>query len=197
MSTIVSQITSLTIVCSTVYSGADQRKRQSSASLAFVRGIHRRPVNSPHKGPVTWKMLPLDDAIMRIGDIHTSEPGMVCIIGHPSEMYLKFKSREISFVQNIRFNNPIVLKFCTELKGSLPCSEQNFTMIGQLKQMLRTNEISRALSLRWFSDGYPILHKVPGRGWQVSPSKEQLLSSFFNKTFWTFNTIKCISFFNH
>ena len=40
MSTMASQITSLTIVCSAVYSGADQRKHQS-ASLAFVRGIHR------------------------------------------------------------------------------------------------------------------------------------------------------------
>ena len=64
MSTIVSQITSLTIVYSTVYSGADQRKHQSSASLAFVRGIHRRPVNSPHKGPVTRKMFPFDYVIM-------------------------------------------------------------------------------------------------------------------------------------
>ena len=41
MSAIASQITSLTIVYSTVYSGADQRKHQSSASLAFVCGIHR------------------------------------------------------------------------------------------------------------------------------------------------------------
>ena len=49
------QITSLTIVYSTVYSGTDQIKVQSSASLAFVRGIHRWPVNSPHKGPVTRK----------------------------------------------------------------------------------------------------------------------------------------------
>ena len=46
---IASQITSLTIVYSTVYSNADQRKHQSSASVAFVRGIHRSPVNSPHK----------------------------------------------------------------------------------------------------------------------------------------------------
>ena len=58
MGTIASQITSLTIVYSTVYSDADQRKYQSSASLAFVRGIHRRPVNSPHKWPVTRKMFP-------------------------------------------------------------------------------------------------------------------------------------------
>ena len=60
-----SQITSLTIVYSTVYSGADQRIHQSSASLAFVRWIHRWPVNSPHKGPVTRKMFPFGDVTMQ------------------------------------------------------------------------------------------------------------------------------------
>ena len=65
MGAMASEITSLTIVYSTVYSGADQRKHQSSASLGFVRGIHRWPVNSPHKGPVTRKMFPFDDVIMR------------------------------------------------------------------------------------------------------------------------------------
>ena len=50
-----SSTTSLTLVYSTVYSGAAQRKHQSSASLAFVRGIHRLPVNSPHNCPVTQK----------------------------------------------------------------------------------------------------------------------------------------------
>ena len=64
MSAMASQIISLTIVYSTVYSGADQRKHQSSASLAFVRGIHRWPVNFPHKGPVTRKIFPFDDVIM-------------------------------------------------------------------------------------------------------------------------------------
>ena len=64
MGAMVSQITSLTIVYSTVYSGADQRKHQSPASLAFVRGIHQWPVNSPHKWPVTRKMFPFDDIIM-------------------------------------------------------------------------------------------------------------------------------------
>ena len=64
MGAIASQITSLTIVYSTVYSDADQRKHQSPASLAFVRGIHRRPVNSPHKLPVTRKMFPFDDVIV-------------------------------------------------------------------------------------------------------------------------------------
>ena len=56
MSAIASQITNLTIVYSTDYSDADQRKHQSSASLAFV--------NSPDKWPVTRKMVPFDDVIM-------------------------------------------------------------------------------------------------------------------------------------
>ena len=53
-----------TIVCSTFGSGADQRKHQSSASLDFVWGIHRWPVNSSHKGSVAPKMFPFDDVIM-------------------------------------------------------------------------------------------------------------------------------------
>ena len=61
---IASQITSLIIVYSIVYSGADQRKHQSSVSLAFVWGIHRGPVNSPYKWPVTRKMFLFDDVIM-------------------------------------------------------------------------------------------------------------------------------------
>ena len=64
MSTVTSQITSFSIVCSAVCSDANQRKHQSSVSLAFVRGIHRSPVNSPHKGPVPRKMFPFDDIIM-------------------------------------------------------------------------------------------------------------------------------------
>ena len=64
MGAVASQITSLTIVYSTVYSDADQRKHQSSASLAFLQGIHRTPVNSPHKWLITRKMFPFDDVIM-------------------------------------------------------------------------------------------------------------------------------------
>ena len=64
MTMLASQITSLTVVYSIVYSGVNQRKHQSSASLAFVREIHRGPVNFPHKWPVTQKMFPFDDVIM-------------------------------------------------------------------------------------------------------------------------------------
>ena len=72
MGAMASQITSLTIVYSTVHSGADQRKHQSSASLAFVQGIHRWPVNSQHKGPVTRKIFPFDDVIMNIVSMNDS-----------------------------------------------------------------------------------------------------------------------------
>ena len=81
MGAVASQITSLTIDYSILYSDADQRKHQSSASLAFVRGIHRGPVNSPHKWPVTRKMFPFDDVIMTwskavlvsTGQLHTRD----------------------------------------------------------------------------------------------------------------------------
>ena len=65
MGRIASQITGLTIVYSTIYSDADQRKHQSSASLAYVWGIHRGPVNSPYKWPVARKMFLFDDVIMK------------------------------------------------------------------------------------------------------------------------------------
>ena len=65
MGAIASKITSLTIVYSTVYSDAYQRKHQSSASLAFVCGEFTNDlVNAPHKWPVTRKMFPFDDVIM-------------------------------------------------------------------------------------------------------------------------------------
>ena len=64
MSAVASHINSLTIVYPSVYSGTDQRKHQSSASLAFVWGIHRCSVNSPHKLPITRKIFPFDDVTM-------------------------------------------------------------------------------------------------------------------------------------
>ena len=81
MSTIVSQITSLMIVYSTVYSGTDKRQHQSSMSLAFVREIHQWQVNSLPKWPVTRKMFPFDDIIM----VYHTIPGCClyssCVIG--------------------------------------------------------------------------------------------------------------------
>ena len=92
MSAMASQITSLTIVYSTVYTGADQRKHQSSASLAFVRGIHRWPVNSPHKGPVNeenvsiWRRLHAENtSLMRSWRVMTWRPS--CNMSLPEPMF--------------------------------------------------------------------------------------------------------------
>ena len=82
MSALSSQITRLTVVYSTNYSAADQRKRQSSASLAFVRGNHRGPVSSPHKWPVTRKMFPFDDVIMGRGVGMSSHSSNTSCIRH-------------------------------------------------------------------------------------------------------------------
>ena len=73
MSAMTSQITGITIVYSIVFSGADQRKHQSSASLAFVRRIHRWLVNSPHKGPKTRKMFHL---------MTSHDPGLSSLMEH-------------------------------------------------------------------------------------------------------------------
>ena len=76
----------------THYSGSDQRKYQSSVSLAFVRGFHRWPVNSPHKGPVTRKIFPFDDVIMNFGYHQANDPIVRCtyikILGNSWAMYI-------------------------------------------------------------------------------------------------------------
>ena len=83
MGVMASQITSLTIVDSTVYSDTDQRKHQSSMSLMFVGGIHRWPVNSLHKLPVMRKMFPSDDVFrslvidFNINFVHTTKFDLV------------------------------------------------------------------------------------------------------------------------
>ena len=107
MGAMASQITSLTIVYSIVYSGADRRKHQSSASLAFVRGIHRSPVNSPRKCPVTRKMFPFDDVIMTLPESTTNRwyrVKTVCARGIHMNRRLSAEkvplALEISFIYN-------------------------------------------------------------------------------------------------
>ena len=97
MGTMASQITSLTTVYLTVYSRADQRKHQSSTSLAFARGILRWPVNSPHQGPVTRKMLPFDAAIMDEVQTDRNAPN-VNGISSPQQLKITIRSFDGSIV---------------------------------------------------------------------------------------------------
>ena len=87
MGLIASQIISLTIVYSTVYSDADERKHQSSASLAFVWGIHQVPVNSPRKWPVTRKMFLFDDVIMWTKHLH-GRSLYICYDSKKNQLYM-------------------------------------------------------------------------------------------------------------
>ena len=101
-----SQITSLPVVCSIVYSDVNQRKHQSSASLAFVREIHRGPVNFPHKWPVTRKMFPFDDVIMyqdRQGNVQRTGATKV-------KRKSKSKSKKMLFIVGTLYNNNISTK---------------------------------------------------------------------------------------
>ena len=118
MGAMVSQITSLTIVYSTVYSCVDQRTHQSSASLAFVRAIHRWPVNSPHKWPVTRKMFPFDDVIIRSHSCPKSPPcptiliiSVITCYDEPSPDAIVFDGSEFSALyRNCIFHQATLLE---------------------------------------------------------------------------------------
>ena len=60
-------------VCLTVFVQAQIKESIKSPSLAFVRGIHRWPVSSPHKGPVTRQMFPFDDVIMPYQEMNANK----------------------------------------------------------------------------------------------------------------------------
>ena len=121
------QIASLTIVYSTVYSATDRRIHQSSASLAFVSGIQRSPVNSPHKVPVTRKMFLFDDVIIAMHDesitwwhiqyswffVHVITPqkyGKVCNIGYTINT---LRPRQMDAISQTMFSNAFSwMKIC-------------------------------------------------------------------------------------
>ena len=89
MNATASQIAGVLIVCSTVCSGANQRKHQSSVSLTFVRGNHRWPVDSLHKGPVTQKRFSFDDVIIGVpmnGNVAASHD--VNLLGSRAPMHI-------------------------------------------------------------------------------------------------------------
>ena len=112
MSVMSPQITGISIVCSNVCSGANQRKYQSSASLAFVRVIHRWPVDSPHKGPVTRKMYPFDDIIMGlVQDIRNPSNGVSTLL----PLVIDYRIPSVITLRNptiITLQNKCQLKAC-------------------------------------------------------------------------------------
>ena len=116
-----SQFPSLTIVYSTVYSEADQRKHQSSVSLAFVRGIHRWPVNSPHKWPVTRKMFPFDDVIMFMqSNLVLSWSNNQCIRYFPLDSFC--------FKQKTKTEKKVLLTLTATTKDITECNQMFYIL---------------------------------------------------------------------
>ena len=83
--------------------GADQRKQQSSASLAFVRGIHRWPVDSPHKGPIMQETFPFDDVIMKKSCMLTDIRAIILI--YRNKLHYLFRAAEHQHSQNLLYKH--------------------------------------------------------------------------------------------
>ena len=105
MGAMASQITNLGIVYSTVYSGTDQRKYQSFAPLACVRGIHRWPVNSLHNGPVTQKMFSFDDVIIPYYDRHNCCNSICCRRDTSEPRLILTAHSNINFNESCTYNH--------------------------------------------------------------------------------------------
>ena len=111
MGAMASQITSLTIVYSSVYSAADQRKHQSSASLAFVRWIYWGPVKSPHKWPVTRKCFHMMTSLCSMDAVVESIFRVTeCTCLNPSPVWMWYfisMCRDISRILSVSFYDAI------------------------------------------------------------------------------------------
>ena len=117
-SAMASKITCASLVCSSVCSGTDLRKHQSSASLAFVRGSHWSPVDSPHKGSVTQKRFPFDDVIRSRG--WNSEGGRLVTTGtHSICTYLYSSVSSSGDIQNLPY---ITDTYLPNRQGNVACS---------------------------------------------------------------------------
>ena len=123
MGAMASQITSLTIVYLTFYSGADQRKQQSSLSLAFVRGIHRWPVNSLHKWPSNAENVSIwwchHDEVMQPCLYFKDSGGIFFAATHlVSGRLFRHRSKETSKFRISGFcvgNSPVTCDFSTQI----------------------------------------------------------------------------------
>ena len=174
MDAMASQITSLTTVYSTVDSGAHQRKYQSSASLAFVRGIHRWPVNSLHKWPVTQKMFPFPDDIMKQSNTMESFAGsyqwgrsysQLNILRHEKSIIMAIRYVYRTFMAfNINTTQKIYKKsHIATIRGSIHLTSRRWKK--KRTAILSLGPNSNACTLLWITrTALNSLHKAQWRG---------------------------------
>ena len=182
MGVMASQITSLTIVYSTVYSGADPRKLQSSASPAFVRGIHLWLVNSPHKGPVTRNMFPFHDFIMLILPLSS----LICYIYHVAYDFALMGPFSMWFAKLWNHIDGLVQerRNCSAL-----ALELHLSCINPLKlytpQKIFCNSECCQLMFQWCNKVHMLcFHRCTTmHHWNKRAQHSQLLNSFFECTY--------------
>ena len=165
-----SQITSLTIVYSTVNPGADQRKDQSCASLAFLRGIYRGPVNSPHKGPVTRKMFLWNYPITNVATLGVPIEKLTS-----SDNWFKFQKLVITckpgyahavFINSIHLNTKFHLKILPQ--NSLRHSQVFFFRFGIAAMSVANQLCSRTLRMaKRYMDQHG--NCIPSSRWRYWP----------------------------
>ena len=145
MSAIAFQTTILGSVYSTVYSGTDQRKHQSTALLAFVRGIHQWSVYSPHKGPETRKMFLLDDVIMQFSSFLHPTGRALCTFQTTSSV--EFSNLQRHWEPNTRWIVSMLTKISVHLALISPNSKHknNISILSRPNKILRWHLINLML----------------------------------------------------
>ena len=125
-----SQITSLTIVYSTVYSGEDQRKHHSSASLAFLRGIHWWPVNI-HDNILCFQCFQVS---LPYADDNNDE----IVLCKNKKHHNKTKKKRVKYLQAIMYCSTN----CTVMETKLSIPENYYACSNWLKIMVHPPQIA-------------------------------------------------------
>ena len=154
MSAMASQITGVSIVCSIVCSDADQRKHQSSTSLAFVMGILQWPMDSPHKKPVAQKMFLFVDVIMKmitkIGVVFWVVVSQYRIICSKRILYSNLTKSRLPITYYTVFIITVVLSANFQNDFAIGCPGQDFVRFEFKISFGRISYTATALTHCWF-----------------------------------------------
>ena len=94
------------------------KKTSQLRATGLCAGIHRWPVNSSHKGPITRKMFPFDDVIM---DLHMIRAKLnFVVVWHQSILPISFRVNSLTLVYSCPVPMQIILNniWINKLRGS-------------------------------------------------------------------------------
>ena len=173
MSAMASEITGVSVVYSTVCSGADQRKYQSSAPMTCVRGLHRWPVNLPHKGPVTRKCFHLMTSSCELQSVSRNY-----FASHYNAVIVSTMTSQITSAPSVC---PIVCSVADQRKTSklrvTGLCEGNSPMTGDFPAQRDRN--AENVSIWWRHHDYmqPLTSESPKAMWRTCVSLKKVIIS--------------------